>query len=251
MDYPALAKTILGHPLTWVVLTLVAAPVSAAILNFQLRALGLARRQHERKGIAWNLVLSFLLFWVVLTVGLASVASHVGLEGLSELLYSLFSILSTLIPASIILAGASHYRRTRLDEARDQGKESLEETRAELRWIQLAAGTLAAIAVVNGPLLTPLILIAGAGAVLWWITSASARARTRSWLQSWSAGKRLRSMVVANATVEAPQGRVSLVGPVGLLTTDVLEEGQMRPMPNGELLERVMVGNVMMEDEAQ
>ncbi len=246
MDYAALADTILAHPLTWVAVTFVAAPLVAFALNLQLKSIGLGRRIHQR-GIAWNLVLSFLVFWLVLLGGLMAVAGSAEIEALSWPLSSLFHLLLSLVPAALLLGGAAHYRRARLEEARDEGKEAEDGARSELRWVGLAVGVLAAIAVMNGPVLVPLLLLAVPGLALWWIVSPKARARTRAWRQGFAAGKRLRDTLAAGDTVEAPQGSVSLVGPVGLISTDVLEGGQLRPMANAELLERVVAGEVVEE----
>jgi hypothetical protein len=241
MDYAALAKTVLAHPLTWALVTLIAAPVAAWIVQLQLKALGLHRRIQDR-GVPWDLAFAFLTFWIVLAVGLGAVAEQAGLEGLHYPLTSLASRLFGLLPAGLILAGASHYRRLRTDEARERSKEALEATRSELRWLQLIAGALAALAVLGGGLLWPLLLLAAGGLVLWWVVSPSARAQLRAWRASYAAGQRLRAELSAGTVVEGPAGRLSLANSVGLISTDVLEGGQLHPMDNSVLLERVEAG---------
>jgi hypothetical protein len=242
MDYAAIAQTVLSHPLTWAGATLLAAPVVAWLLNLQLRALGLVRKPHHQ-GIAWNLVLSFLAFWLVITMGLGAVAEHAELDGLHWPLNTLANSLLGLLPAVLILAGAAHHRRARLDEVRDASVERQDEARGELRWIRLAAGALAALAVLGGGLLWPLLLLAAAGSVLWWVVSPGARTRTRAWRQSYRAGQRLRAEQAAGAGMEGPGDALTIVGSVGLISTDVLDDGQLRTMDNSELLLRVEEGS--------
>ena len=244
MDYAALAQAILAHPLTWAGVTLIAAPIVAWLLNLQLKALGLTRRPHQQ-GIAWNLVLAFLAFWTVLAMGLGAVAQHAELGGLHWPLNTLTSTLLGLLPAALILTGAAHYRQTRLDEVRDASKERQEEARSELRWLQLIAGGLAALAVLGGGLLWPLLLVAVGGGVLWWVVSPSARASTRAWRQAWTAGQRLRAEQASGAALGRPEDPLSLAGPVGLVSTDVLEDGQLRSMGNSELLQRLRDGSAL------
>lgn len=248
MDYAALAKTILAHPLTWTGVTLLAAPLTAWVVNLQLKAIGLGRRPSDRSGIAWNLVLAFLVFWIVLGLGLDAVASQAELAGLATSLSVISRALLGLLPAAVILAGADHHRRARLEELRDRPREQLDQATDELRWVGYAAGSLAAVAVVNGPYLFPLLMIAAAAAVLWWLFRPGARARTRAWRSSWTAGVRLRSELDRGARIASPGGPLALVDAVGVLSTDVLDDGQLRAMSNAELLERLEAGHL--EDPA-
>lgn len=241
MDYAALAQTILAHPLTWAGVTLAAAPVAAWVLNLQLRALGLVRKPHHQ-GIAWNLVLSFLAFWLVLCMGLGAVAEHAEISGLQWPLSSLASSLLGLIPPILVLAGAAHYARMRQDEARDASAEIKEQVQAEQRWLRPAAGALAGLALLGGRVLWPLLVFAVGGTFLWLLASPSARERARVWRREWAAGQRLRTRLQPKATIQSPDATVTLAGSVGLLTTDVLDGGQLRSMSNEVLAELVEDG---------
>jgi hypothetical protein len=245
MDSAALAQAILTHPLTWCGVTLVAAPLCAWVAALQLRAIGLAPRAHERSGIAWHLVLAFLVGWLVLLGGLSGVAGMLENSLLDGMLFSVFTTVLAMLPAAAILAGADRHRRNRLEEARDQSQEVRDRTQQELRWVQYAALALAAVAVINGALLFPLLLVAFFGGALWWLLSPRARAHTRSWNQSYRAGQRLRTRLPARAVIESPEGELVLVGSVGLLSTDVLDEGKLRVISNVELLERTEGGMVL------
>ncbi len=188
MDYAALATTIIGHPLTWAAVTLVAAPLAAWLLLLQLRAIGLRRRPHQA-GIAWELVLSFLVFWLVLVLGLGAIAEHAEISGLRWALGSLGSSLLALIAPALILAGAGHYARARQDQARDGDAALREQITTELRWLRLAAGGLAAVALIGGRLIWPLVVVGIAGAVLWWMVSPKARETTKGWWTALQEGR--------------------------------------------------------------
>ncbi len=238
MDYAALAKTVLGHPLTWAGATLLAAPLVAWIVHLQLKALGLVRRPHHQ-GIAWNLALSFLVFWLVITMGLGAVAEQAELGGLHWPLTTLSTSLLALLPAVLILTGAAHHRRARLDEVRDATSERQEEVRVELRWVSLTSGALAALALLGGSLLWRLLLLAAAGMALWWVVSPQARRRTRAWREAYSAGQALRARIEEGASLDGIEGDLSVPGPIGLVSTDVLEDGRLRAVGNVELLQRL------------
>jgi hypothetical protein len=245
METTALFQAILGHPLTWCGVTLAAAPLCGWVVTLQLKAIGLAPRAHERTGLAWHLVLGFLVGWLVLLGGLMGVVGTAEITLLDGTLFALFSTVLAMLPAAAILAGVDRYRRHRLEEARDRSQEERERTEDELRWVQYISLALAAVAVINGALLFPLLLVLCLGGALWWIGSPRARARTRAWRQAYSAGVQLRGRLPAGAVIESPEGELVLVGPVGLLGTDVLDEGRLRQLSNVELLERTERGMVM------
>ncbi len=179
MELGALATTVLRSPLTWAGVTLVVAPLAAWIVLLQLKALGLERRIHQR-GLPWDLAIAFLVFWIVLTMGISAVAERAALEGLHWAAHALSGTVLGLLPPVLILAAASHYRRLRLDEAQEWSKEALEAARQDLRWLQPAAGVAAALALLGSALIWKLLLVAVAAGVLFLVLNAKARERVKA-----------------------------------------------------------------------
>lgn len=215
-----------GHPATLSAGVLVAAGIAGAVTSAQLRGIGL---DDDSGGIAWGRVLALLVSWAVAAGGWSAVASLAGLGQVAGLLASGLSLVLSLVPPALILAGSSAYARGRL-----RGHKGDAET--EVRWVQLGAGVLAALVVAQAAVFPAVLLIGAVVGGVYLARSPSARARlVRGWGEL-QAGQLLRRALPSDAKLLRDDRELELLGQVGLLDTVVMVGTELQTLPNTELL---------------
>jgi hypothetical protein len=198
---------------------------------------------HRQLRLVGVLELEDRVRWSRALTAMATLLAGLALEGLVARSHGLAEIASwlgmafgrglTLVPGLLVLAGASWYATSR----RGTQREVSPTVASELRWVQLGAGLLAALSVVDAPMVPLLVILGVVGFGWWYQTTPGAKEKMRAWSQDWTAGNRLRAQLDADATVDLDGENVSVIGKAGLLETDVLTEEGVQTVPNRRLMQ--------------
>jgi len=225
-----IAALVWGHPATWATLAVLVSLAFGVWVRRQLSAIGVLELEDR---MHWSRALTATATLLAGTLLEGLVARAFGLSEVATWLGMAFGRGLSLLPALLVLAGASWYATSRRGSQRDVSPS----VAAELRWVQLGAGLLAAMSVVNAPMV-PFLLILGAVGFGWWYQSTpGAKEKMRAWSQDWTAGNRLRSQLDTDATVDLDGENVSVIGKAGLLETDVLTDDGVQTVPNRRLMQ--------------
>ncbi len=230
-------EALLGHPVSLLFATIVAAWLASRVVHEQVRRLRLDGRD-ERAGerrFEWSALYSTLVFWLVLGLGLFGVASHLELRAMATLLEGACGVLLRLLLAATVLVGASRLGAALTDEAPGEGDEALAAKRRERRTVLVIGAALAAAAATGLSVGTcvAVALIAGPAAFL--LRHPEHRARVAGWLADVAAGLRLRELDPSSRQREG----LLVVGKIGAISTWVEEDGRRRLLRNEALLERL------------
>ncbi|MCB9795209.1 MAG: hypothetical protein H6741_21105 [Alphaproteobacteria bacterium] len=228
--------SLLGHPISIALLSLLVATATSMLVGAQLRAVGLdANRSGGR--LAWSTVFAVACFWGTLLLGLSLAAARAELPQLPGQLRDAFNTLLALVPAGLVLAGASHFRAQYLRDASDRRDldEGAARDRADLGLA--VAGVLAALGLMGQGFGAFLMALAVGAGGYWLLRTPDAQAKLSQGYEDFSAGLRLRERRLNDGdTVEGEGRRLRLLGPVGLLSTWVREDEVDRAVGNRELL---------------
>ncbi|MCA9491141.1 MAG: hypothetical protein KC621_14525 [Myxococcales bacterium] len=216
-------------PLILAASPLVAAIVAGLLVSFQARAIGVAEPD---EGVSWPRLLGVLAFWMTLIGGGAVVGRLLGVGDVAEVLGRLFAVLLPTVPGAILLAGAATWAEGRLSE--EDGKSPGARTQA--RWAMGGAGVLAALLVAHTDMLPLLLLLAAAGAGVTFVVRPDARQKVVDTWEQYRAGVKLGDLLRPDTLLKRGTQEVLPVGPVGLLSTEVLVDGEPQVLPNRELL---------------
>ncbi|MCB9697998.1 MAG: hypothetical protein H6738_14565 [Alphaproteobacteria bacterium] len=222
MEIPWLPLIAAGSPL-------VAATFAGFLVSFQARAVGVAEPE---EGVSWPRLLGVVAFWMTLIGGGAVVGRMLGAEAVAEMLGRLFVVLLPTAPGAILLAGAATWAQGRLAEEDGQSAGA----RATARWAMAGAGVLAALLVVQTDLLPLLLVIAAGGAGIYLFVRPEARRQILDVWEQYRAGVALDDLLRPDTLLRRGKQEILPVGPIGLLSTEVLVDGQPQVLPNRELL---------------
>lgn len=218
----------------WIPLILAGSPVVAAVVaglavSLQARAVGVAEPD---EGVSWPRLLGVLAFWMTLLGGGVVVGRMLGADPAADLLARLFATLLPTVPAGILLAGAATWADSRRSEPDGQS----EAARTQARWAMGVAGVLSALLVAQADLVPVMLVLAAIGAAVLLIVRPDARDRIVDAWEQYRAGLKLNDLLRPDTLLRRGQQEVLPVGRVGLLSTDVLVDGEPQVLPNRELL---------------
>lgn len=233
---PGNLLSLLGHPLSIALLSLLAAAAASMLVGAQLRAIGLDRPPQGGR-LRWSTAFAVAGFWGTLLLGLHVAASKAQLPHVPGLIQDALGTLMMLAPAGLILAGASHFRAQYIRDAAD--RRDLDESAARRHGdIGLAlAGVLAALGLMGQGFGSFLLAMGLCAAAYQLFRSPDSRARLAEAYEDFIAGLTLRERALsAGDQLEAEGRRVEHLGVIGLLSSWVREDGVEKRIQNRELL---------------
>ena len=222
----------------WALGSVLAAWLVAIVVRRQLTAFGLSLGGRDQ--LSWPRLFGSTAGWIALLLLLRGLCDRLGLLGLSEGAGDLVALLVSLVPAGAILAGASTYARARRRAVEDRAPEARQEAEAELRWLPMAAGGLAALTLVEGlsGVLSSGVLVAAIAAVAL-VASPELRAKASAARDNLLAGPAIARKARVGERLTLSDGPVELMGPPGLLETWVKAEDGPARVSNAALLARL------------
>ena len=228
LDPLTLLSLVVSHPATWATLAMLTAFLFGGWVRRQLRVMGVVELEDR---VRWSRAIAAMGTLLAATLLEAMVANAFGYGAAATWLASAFLKALSLLPALMLLSGVGwwsvHRRGTQTTVS--------PAVASELRWVQLGAALLAALSIVQAPMVPLLGVLILGGAVWWYATTPGAAEKVRNWQRDMSAGSQLRGGLDADATVELDGEKVSVIGKAGLLQTDVLTEEGMKTVPNRQL----------------
>jgi len=230
VDPVELGLWFLGSPAPWAIVALFVALGFGLWVRRQLRAMGLVELEDR---IRWSRGVTALAVLLALTLLEAVVTHQFGMVREAGWLGAAFTRALSLVPAMLLLSGAGWYSVHR----RGTAAEVSPGVASELRWVQLGAGLLAALSVVQAPMVPLLGALLLGGAAWWYTTTPGASDKLKHWQQDFHTGSRLRDRLDADATVDLDGEEVSVIGKAGLLETDVLTPDGMKTVSNRRLMQ--------------
>jgi len=230
LDPVELGLSLLGSPVPWAIAGLFLALGFGLWVRRQLRAMGLTELEHR---VRWSRGVTALAVVLAVTLLEAIVTHQFGMVRESSWLSAAFTRALSLVPAMLLLSGAGWYSVHRRGPDMDVAPRVAD----EVRWVQLGAGLLAALSVVQAPMVPLLGVLLLGGAAWWYITTPGASDKLKHWQQDIHTGSRLRDRLDADATVDLDGEEVSVIGKAGLLETDVLTPDGMKTVSNRRLMQ--------------
>lgn len=235
--FPAL--TLLTHPAVLAVGGVVLGAVVGVVVGWQASVLGLDGRPSARD-FPWSRLFGFMAFWGTSLLSLAAIArAGDPANPLAEGLGDASSMVLRLVPAAVVLAAATRWKRGQLDEAEDRGREALELARSRTQVVMLAAGAVAAATVTRLSFgVGALIGLAGLVAA-WALLAPTQRDAAMASLRDVAAMKDLQSARVLGPRyrLEGQEVTLETVGPLSTWVRDA--EGELSEERNAALLERI------------
>lgn len=223
---------VLGHPVTLIAVTLLAAWLVRRTVEEQVRRL---RLDDDGGTFDWAALLAALAGWATLLLGLLGLATHRGWSALSAPLAAAFGGAGRLLLAAAVLLGAARLARSFAEPEADADAAARARARAEARTIHALGAALAVAAALGLSPFTALLLALLVIPLALVVRSPDHRTRAAALLDDLAAGLRLRGHVKAGATLEG--GRVA--GDPGPLRTWVELDGRRQLLRNADLLARV------------
>lgn len=228
-----------GHPLTWMVGAFALASMVTLSFAWLLESLGLG--EADDGGILWARLLIAEVFSLIMLGGVVVVATSSRAHLLASLAGGVFHLLLSLVSATVLLTGGHLYGQHRLARSTDPLIEGVP-VETEVRWVRLALGVLAALAVVRTAMF-PLLLVIGVGAGVAWLSSdAPARAWFGGRWRDLQAGQSLRRKSKPDAVIDVQGRRIALLGRFGLFETMAMDGDELVTLANTELLQVVLRG---------